>query len=336
MKKDIILTFDYELFLGKDSGNLEECLLTITDDILNVFAKNDGVGLFFIDSSYLVHIKKYSHEEYKVYCDLIRKIVRNGHDIGLHIHPHWLDAVRKENGNWDLSNYSQYRLHNLPPAKLNAYFNECLELLKEVISLENEKYQIKSFRAGGWSITPFNELKRAFAGNGIDMDFSVLPGDYLDHRPVNFYDFRNANKKNWYWHFDNDPSQENPNGEFIEIPVTRYRIHPFLFLLNKHLHNKTRKKSFGGVSASHSSITEKIIKLVKSIKYASLDDIANQLIDVMMRRMGKRETICFVGHPKSFSNSTIQLLDDLLLNNRSLSIEMIRNKILEIERTNGN
>ncbi|WP_321317208.1 polysaccharide deacetylase family protein [Labilibaculum sp.] len=331
MKKDIILTFDYELFLGKDSGSLKGCIGDVTDDILNVFKKHGGVGIFFVDSSYLVHLKKNCIEEHNAYSDLIRNIVKGGHDIGLHIHPHWLDATKKENGHWDLSDYSRYRLHSLTPNELQDYFKECLDNLQNIVASVRDNYKITTFRAGGWSITPFNDLRDTFLDSDIDMDFSVLPGDFLDQKPINYYDFRQANTKKWYWQFDTTPCVEEQNGRFYEIPVTRYRINPILFLVNKYLHSKSVNNNMSGVSASYTSFYGKMRKLMRSVKYASLDDIALKLNRIMVRKMKMKSVLCFVAHPKSFSSSTIQLLDQLLKRHKSLSVEMIREKIKETE-----
>jgi len=324
MKNDIILTFDYELYLGKNSGSLLECLEEVTTEILDIFKRHNSTGLFFIDSSCLLFLKENGKNEYEVYCNLIKKIILNGHDIGLHLHPHWLDAKKTNDGNWDLSNYSRYRLHNLEPGFLENYFNKCLTSLQHIVDKERGDYKIKSFRAGGWSITPFDNLKKIFINNDIDMDFSVLPGDFQDQRPKHYYDFRSASLEKWFWRFEDNPSEECINGQFYEIPVTRYKINPLLFLLNKYLHNKTRKSQSGGISASHTSFYNKLLKLFRSIKYASLDDIAIQLEGVMLKRMGDRSVLCFVGHPKGFSRANVRLLDKLLSDHHSMSINEIR------------
>ena len=52
---------------------------------------------------------------------------------------------------------------------------------------------------------------------------------------------------------------------------------------------------------------------------------------MMVRKMKTDAVLCFVAHPKSFSSNTIQLLDKLLERHKSLSVDMIREKIKETE-----
>ena len=39
-------------------------------------------------------------------------IVKRGHRVELHIHPHWCDAVYKGDGTWDFSNFQHYSLNS--------------------------------------------------------------------------------------------------------------------------------------------------------------------------------------------------------------------------------
>jgi hypothetical protein len=55
-KNNTFFTFDFELFLGSDSGSIEDCLVPQTIRILNLFENYKAVGLFFIDSSYLLKL----------------------------------------------------------------------------------------------------------------------------------------------------------------------------------------------------------------------------------------------------------------------------------------
>ena len=52
MKKNILLTFDYELFLGSRSGTVDNCLIIPTSKILEVLKRHGAKAVFFIDTSY--------------------------------------------------------------------------------------------------------------------------------------------------------------------------------------------------------------------------------------------------------------------------------------------
>ncbi len=112
--KFLILTFDYELFLGKRSGSVINCLINPTNRLLNLFLKYDIQTAFFIDTVYLMRMEALANQYAPVGRDLAKiksqltDIVKQGHYIFHHIHPHWLDAEYLENENqWDLSNTSK-------------------------------------------------------------------------------------------------------------------------------------------------------------------------------------------------------------------------------------
>lgn len=43
----------------------------------------------------------------------IKDIVRRGHRIELHLHPHWIDAQYNGDGTWNFQNYTHYALSSL-------------------------------------------------------------------------------------------------------------------------------------------------------------------------------------------------------------------------------
>ncbi|MBK7667512.1 MAG: hypothetical protein IPJ32_09355 [Sphingobacteriaceae bacterium] len=52
--RNLLFTFDYELFLGKRSGTVENCILKPTDKILELFSKYKVTkAIFFVDTTYL-------------------------------------------------------------------------------------------------------------------------------------------------------------------------------------------------------------------------------------------------------------------------------------------
>ena len=64
IKKKTILTFDYELSLGNDSGTIEKCMIEPTYKILEILKRNNSKALFFIDSTFLVVLKQDYYEGY--------------------------------------------------------------------------------------------------------------------------------------------------------------------------------------------------------------------------------------------------------------------------------
>jgi len=188
--KKILLTYDYELFLGKDSGDLYQSLIEPTYKILDILKLNNVSGLFFVDTSMLVSIK--DTKCFKIIKDQMQDIVTQGHNIGLHIHPHWQDVKLIDECRWSFEDYKHFRLDNFNDTKLKKNIDECYELLSSIVYEVDKNYKIDTFRAGGWSIQPFSRLSKIFKDLGIKYDFSVLPYTRDDDRPKHFYDFINC------------------------------------------------------------------------------------------------------------------------------------------------
>src|ERR1700752_3016553 len=110
--KKVLLTFDYELFLGKKSGSVENCLLLPTESILNILDKYKIPSVFFVDATYLLKLKELKDSYTNVASDYakivaqIRKMISGGHDVYLHLHPHWKDAqYLPEINQWKLEEF---------------------------------------------------------------------------------------------------------------------------------------------------------------------------------------------------------------------------------------
>ena len=98
MPKLVLFTFDYELFLGKRSGNVKDCLIEPTSKILSLLNQYGLKGIFFIDTIYLCRLRDISSEfkpaehDYSSIREQLQQIVQQGHYIFPHIHGHWLDG----------------------------------------------------------------------------------------------------------------------------------------------------------------------------------------------------------------------------------------------------
>ena len=208
-QKFLLNTFDYELFLGERSGTVENCLIIPTEKILRLLNKNHITGVFFIDTTYLIRLKDTADKfmpaknDYNKIVLQIRTMIKSGHYVFPHIHPHWLDAVYNEIENqWDLSNISKYRFHNISIQERELLFETSLNILHEIIHESKPDYKIDSYRAGGWTIQPFEDYKPFFLQYNIKFDFSVLPG-FSEITTAQHFDFRKIPGKNIY-RFEND------------------------------------------------------------------------------------------------------------------------------------
>src|SRR4051812_23057907 len=113
---NIFITLDYELFFGSKPGSQENAIIYPTKQLLVILNKHKAKASFFVDSGYLLKLKEYKvkypdlEKDYEEISDQIKSLSADGHDIQLHIHPHWEDSYY--DGNKWIINTERYRLNS--------------------------------------------------------------------------------------------------------------------------------------------------------------------------------------------------------------------------------
>jgi hypothetical protein len=275
--KKIILTIDYELFLGEKTGTVRESMIEPTEKLASILDSNDSKMTIFWDILHYYRLLEIEKEFPEIKQDriLIEKqilnLVRRGHNIQLHLHPHWLDA-RYENSKWKFT-YKRFKLHRLSDESIPTDINTIMgcitiskELMENLIRKVDPDYQVNTFRAGGYLVEPFDKIMNALIKNKIIIDSSICPGVYNSNE-VSPYDFRYYPTKTKY-NFNLTPKMILDEGDFIEIPITSIKI---------------------------STIRNIYYKLLRRIKYPSLEnerkgigvgDISSQRQKTKIRRLG--------------------------------------------------
>ena len=113
----IHLSFDYDLFFGTSSGSVDNSILKPTQLLINIARKHQVPFIFFVDAGYLWQLKNHIHIESckRDYDNIALQLIelkKQGHEIALHIHPHWEDSFFVEN-KWNI-NTTRYKLSTLP------------------------------------------------------------------------------------------------------------------------------------------------------------------------------------------------------------------------------
>lgn len=225
--KDVILSFDYELFFGTQSGTVEKSLIEPTNLLLDSMDSNGLKGNFFVDWQMLKYLKEEGTErtdlDYLRIEEQLRDIVKRGHRIELHIHPHWVDAKYKGDGTWDFLNFKHYSLDSFTEEEIVSMFNEGVDLLTKIARKEDADYRIVAFRAGGWAVQPFEKLKHGLKSANITIDSSCAYWQYYTSKYSTF-DFRSEVLKDAdLYSFSADVLQPEKNGEFIEVPISTFK-----------------------------------------------------------------------------------------------------------------
>jgi hypothetical protein len=212
----LVLSQDYELFFGT-SGSAEKCLFEPCA-ALTAFARERDVHFtFYVDAGMLVAMRRYSaksprlQREYDAVRHHIAELARAGHEIGLHVHPHWQDT-RWTDAGWDFSG-TRYQLRDFSD-------DEALDVIKSNAAALQDlgDGQITSYRAGGFCVESFSRIAPMLAELGITIDSSVVPGARLDDVAKGF-DFSAAPDMP-SWRFDESPVLPSENGRFVEVAIT--------------------------------------------------------------------------------------------------------------------
>jgi hypothetical protein len=306
-KKSILLTYDYELFLGVDSGDIYNTLISPTNKILKMLKRYDSNGLFFIDASFLIAIEKL--DCFDIVKQQIQAMVRGGFDIGLHIHPHWEDAVLTGECRWKFEEYEHFRLHSYSDEELKTIVRSSYDLLSKIVLEVNLNYKIDTFRAGGWSIQPFDKLAPVFKEIGIKYDFSVLPGMKDDDMPKHYYDFTVTPKDKYIWRFGNNVTEEDDCGDFIEISNTIFGMNIVDLIKNRKSLRGCKIAGDGKGAGKKRGFLEQLQRVRWNNKQiVSSDSIELNFFKKYIRKIDKK-VIVSASHPKLFSDNSFDVLE---------------------------
>ena len=328
MKQDlkILFTFDYELFLGQKSGTVQNCMIIPTNEILAVLKKYNQKGIFFIDATYLLRLKEIIHLEpvRKDWDEIetqLSEVLKNGHQVYLHVHPHWLDAVYSpETNQWDLSETAKFSFASLDEESRRNLFKAAYRLLDDLVKKYTPAHKIEGYRAGGLCIQPFTAFRQCFLDTGIKYEFSVLPGAFLDKGTYGF-DFRAGIEKDIYA-FDDDVLKENAAGKFKEFTMPQLSMPFFIRIMNSlwyrafHRGLKIHSRWGDGLSTSPKIKSTDAGKTGGNSETMSVESLTMPKVFAYTGYAKRSGYMHFISHPKLISEGSVRSLDFLL---RSLS-----------------
>ncbi len=311
---NILLTFDYELFFGARSGTPERCLFAPVGALLEVLDRHGAKACFFVDAGYLFRLREErpAAAEYRAVADHVAGLARQGHDVQLHIHPHWRDAVR-EGRQWRAAG-GRFRLHDFPDDEIPEVVAGCADAVREVAG-----GGIFAFRAGGWCLQPFDRIREALRASGVWLDSTVYAGGF-GASESHWYDFRGAPGMT-AWRFSDDPLRSDTSGEFVEVPISSLRVGPAFFwrfaAAKKLL--RGRHRAFGDGTAllagGRASVGRMLLRGSDAV--VSVDGYRSSLLERAFRRHLRRfpgpgENFVVIGHPKALTPYSLEHLDRFL------------------------
>lgn len=310
-----LLTFDYEVYFGRRTGTVERCLLEPTEALLDIAERRRAPLAFFVDAGYLLALRREMRHapalarDHAAVCRQLKRIVRRGHELQLHIHPHWEDA-RWEEGAWRLD-LARYALHAFAPGEIGEIVSRYLAALRDL----GGPSAGRAYRAGGWVIQPFDRLRDALRCAGVAIDSTVYPGGHRGGT-VQPYDFRAAPARS-RWRFESDPLVEDANGAFLEVPIASRRLTPDFFwrLAAARKVGGARHRPFGDGEAIAMDGGDLVARLTApSTSVVSIDGYKASFLDSAAADYRRRglEDFVVIGHPKAFTPFSLDRLDQFL------------------------
>ena len=313
---NIYITLDYELFFSPEHGSVEKCLIEPTNHLAAIAEKYNIKLVFFVDSGFILKLKEYKikfpelEKDYQEVTEQLKKLSASGHEVQLHIHPHWEDSFY--NGEkWEI-NINRYKLADFSLPEIEDIVFRYKKTLEDLI---NKK--VFAYRAGGWCIQPFDKLAPALKNNNIWLDSTVYrKGCHLSS--AHYYDFRTALDKT-IWKFEEDPLVENTTGFFTEIPISYQTISP-VFYWKMYLLMRTQPEIYKPMGDGM-YIKDKN-RIYRSFFYSShhivsIDGYFASLLDKAIKKYRKKKAAQFViiGHPKSLAPYSLLKLDAFIKKN---------------------
>lgn len=324
----IYLTFDYELFVNDNTGDIDNCLIIPTNKLLEVFDRQGVKATFFIDMAYAFRLDELKDEyhnlgtDYNKFCKQVHEIREHGHEIALHLHPQWFYAVY-DGEKWCMD-FDHYKLSDMPHEEADKKFDLCCKLLRDMSG-----YDVKSFRAGGFSIQGYTGFYDAMKRNRLINDSSVLFGE-KQITPLHSYDYSQVEKSEPY-HFSNEVALSDENGEFVEFPISTISMSLIKYCASKIKWKLVKDSSFnrwgnGGDNSDRrnkefkDNVKRRIKEGVKT--WASADGRLTEFLPLFVKdKMAScQDNLVVLGHPKLASVGSIRNLELFIEQNKQKHI----------------
>jgi hypothetical protein len=221
----VIITCDYEL-PAEGRGNVSREMTIPTSQLLEVCDLYSAKLTIFAELAELWAFEDVTNSGYAIHTgfeagpairEQLKEVVSRGHDVQLHLHPHWLGA-RWNSGKWDLR-YEHYRLTSLPDDEMVSVLQRGKWDLESLLKPVRLDYACVGYRAGNWNTQPSKRYVPALLRAGLSSDSSVFKGGYASSCAADF-DYRHAYSNAAAWYASpKDINVPTDHGGLLEIPI---------------------------------------------------------------------------------------------------------------------
>lgn len=317
--KQLVLTLDYELY-GDGSGNVFEHMIHPTEKILDICEEHDIKMTLFFEVLEYIRLKQewdkgnsmgYAESPVLAIERQLQKMALEGHDIQLHVHPQWINAVFRDGGwqvdfdNWRLGDFAVPQDYSI-----EDMLREGKETIEALVRSVCPDYQCTILRAGGYNVMPSGAVYQAMVNVGLLVDSSIYPGGY-ETGELSRYDFRGAPKGLDSWSaLAEDFCQQGSHSQVLEVPIFALPQRRLLKItparIRAVLQNRGSASRSLAAKTGKRSLVQKIAYLMEKEAFTwdfCLFDIAlhKRFFRTIAKQYEGRELFVLVGHPKGFT-----------------------------------
>jgi hypothetical protein len=181
-----ILSFDYELFFGPETGSVYKCMIEPTNHLLDLAKRFEIPMVFFVDAGFLWQLQANQEQfpvlknDFVAISDQLERMKQLGCDIQLHVHPHW-ERSFYDGHKWQVNTDGCYKLADFSDEEACSIVLKYGRFLRDLTGVP-----LTTYRAGGWCIQPFSQIAKALSELGISVDSSVFPGGQFESPHYDF------------------------------------------------------------------------------------------------------------------------------------------------------
>jgi hypothetical protein len=262
----LIFTLDYEIY-GNGQGDLQSLVIDPTNKFIGISNEYGIQVTIFPDVQEFIEMKE--KVEYECVINVVesqlKSIIRQGHDVQLHLHPQWYKAIY-DGDTWHLD-YKRVAISNLPLDDSVQLISSGRSYLENLLREANPDYKCRAFRAGYWCMTPSENILKALGLCRIESDTSVFKwgqekGPYVNYNYANAF----SNYMPWYTD-DKDINRKSfDNTGILEIPMYCERARLPALLTYKRFRLSRRAKETT-MDLNPAQITEKWKKVKNIFSY---------------------------------------------------------------------
>lgn len=263
----IAITADYEIFLGKNFYNSDIVLFEPARRLAELCSRLQAPLTLFADvCSVWAHERCGATAFVQQFESQLRNCLLAGHDVQLHIHPHWEHAYL-EADNWV---HDDHRIHLSEFDDAASIIARGKNYLCDLLTPVAKQYDCIAYRAGGLALQPNEHATiRDLRNVGIRIDSSIAKGYTLklDTITINYGEW--PEHANWFISEETGLAPGARTGLF-EVPVATFcmpLVDRYRFLVMRALKFRQRKGASLTRSQRQSKMESAKVLLSANLRY---------------------------------------------------------------------